>query len=393
MDVLSLMFLVVGTLVTLLGILKVTKNNQVVSVLGIAILLFGVFGAVGFIDYSGLTGQTSVKGLTGAPQQQFGAPVQAVSSCAANAITSNGFSQAAVLYRNVRNASLGYGAASVSANSNGVLVDSTTTTAGSTASYATMSNIPNCNTGELVATTTTGVGLATSRKLFDVLANKNVVGYDFSQSSAKKYEIRGANYDVINILTRDSSFAAVSSGNSSGQAGQTYAVSATGTADGTAYHVNTSVGSNGAINFYIDMGVNGTSSVTGAFEENDGIVISYDTGTAAVFSSNSLSLQVDQPAGFSLTKLGKCPDDVDDNRNAEACWTTPSLESGVLYRIRGTLTADNGDPLASNTKPLICFDDRVFFRDSTGNVVYQSFATSGGTNQGVGGTCLQFVMS
>lgn len=389
-DTVSIILLVVGVIFLFLSIIKSFGNKStLVGVVGLFVLLFGVLGISGMVNFGGLT-QTG--GFTGAPSQQFGAPVQPASICAANAITSNGLSQAAVLYRNVRNSSLAYGAAAVSANSNGQLVDSTTTTSGSSASYATMSNIPNCNTGELVATVTTGVGLAPSRKLFDVLKSENAAGYDFSQSSAKKYEIRGANYDVINILARDSTLVAASSGNNSQLSGATYAVSGTGTADGTAFYTNTSVGSKGSINFYLDVQVNGTSAVAGAFEENDGIIISYDTATASVFSSSSLSLQIDQPAGFSLTKLSSCPQDILNNRNSEACWSTPSLETGVLYRIRGTLTADNGDPVGSGTAPLICFDDKVFYRDTGGNVVYGAWS-SGGTNQGIGGTCLRFTMS
>ena len=389
MDILSTILLVVGGVLLLLGILKAVKASQLVAIIGVVLLAFGALGALNVIDFSRV-GQTQLQPqpFTVSQQQQL---QPQPSSCLPQAITSNGKSQADLLYRNIENASLGYLAASVSANSAGQLIDSGTTTAGSTASYVSLSNIPNCNSGELIATVTTGIGTAASRKLYDVSKGQAVAGYSFNDVSVKKYELRGSGTDVANILARDSSLAAASNGYINGSTSiLTYEVSGTGTADGTAYYTNTSLASRGSINFYLDYKVNGSSTSLGAFEEPDGTMISYDTGTAARFSPNSLVLQSDT-AGWSLTKLGSCPNDITNNRNTEACWSAPSMKAGTLYRIKGTITADLGDPIASDTKPSIYIDDKVFFRDTDGTIKYQSFSTSG-TNQGVGGTILTFVM-
>lgn len=399
-DVLSVVLLAIGIVLGFLALLNVfAKASRLVGVVSIFVILIGGAGMAGIVDFSGLTGDardTQTQGFTGGGFQQSQPP--ASSSCSVNAITSNGKSQADVLYRNVENSTgIGYLTGTVSANSNGAFIDSATTNAGgSGTSYVSMSSIPNCGKGELVGTVTTGVGFASSRKVYDVEKGVSVSGYDFTDKAVHKYEVRGGSGDVINILARTSALAEGSSGLVNGSVGDEWpldnAVSGTGTADGTAYFLNTSLGARGSINFYIDLKVNGSSSVFGAYEEPDGVVISYDTGTAAKFSSNSLSL-VSDTAGFSLTKLATCPNDIKDNRNTEACWSAPSMKTGVLYRIRGTIVSDNGDIIPSDTAPIIYFDDKVFFRDTSGSIVYQSFSSSGGTNQGVGGTALRFVMS
>ena len=397
MDVITGALLFFGLVLLLLGIFKATKNSQVVAIVGIIMFLIGGISYIGLINFGGFGGG-AVKPFTGAQSGQFIAPPHdsSVSECSINAVTSNGKSQADILIRNVENASLGYLTGTVSANSGGAFIDSVTANAGSSASYASMSNIPNCAKGELVVTLTTGTGLASSKRLRDVEKNQLVSGYDFNDRSVHKYEILSASTDVANLLARTSTLTGSSNGNVNGTEAAT-AISGTGTVDGSAYYANTSLGSKGTINFYIDVQVNGTSSVHGQYDEADGVVISYDTGTAARFSRDSLSLQVDQPAGFSLNKVsasgGGCGlNDVVTNRNVEACWSVPTMKSGALYRIRGTLTADLGDPLSSDTAPRICFDDRVSFRDTDGSVKYQSFSTSG-TNQGVGGNCLIFVLA
>lgn len=392
MDVLSLILLVLGIVLALLAFLNAfAKASKVVGVVGVALLIFGILGAIGTIDFSGVGGGQS---FTSAPQQQFGAPLPQTGGCLPQAFTSNGLSQADVLYRNAENTTgIGYLAASISANAGGSFIASTTTNAGgSGTSYVSMSTIPNCGAGELIATVTTGTGAAASRKVTDVEKRIAVAGYDFTDKAAHKYEIVGASSDVVNIQARDNALAAASSANSSGSsATPDMAISGTGTADGTAYFDNTSLGSKGSINFYIDIKVNGTASVFGAYEEPDGVIISYDTETASVFTSNSLDLQSDV-SGWSLTKLGSCPADIVSNRNVEACWSAPSMKAGKLYRVKGTLVADGGDATVESN-PAIWIDDKVFFRDIDGQIKYQSFSSSGGTNQGVGGTSLQFVLS
>lgn len=396
-DVLSIILLVVGILLLFLALIKSFGNKStLVGVVGLVVLIFGGLGFMGAIDFSALGGGAAAPAFTAS---QITTPQQSVSSsCSPNAITSSGKSQADVLARNTENSTgIGYLTGSVSANANGAFIDSVTTNAGgSGTAYASMSNIPNCGKGELVGTVTTGIGFASSRKAYDVEKGQAVAGYDFTDKAVHKYELRTASGDVVNILARSSSFGEASSGIANGSVGDEWGlestVSGTGTADGTAYYINTSIGSKGSINFYLDLKTNGSSSVFGAYEEPDSVVVSYDTGTASKFSSNSLSL-ISDTAGWSLTKMASCPNDIKDNRNTEACWSAPSMKAGTLYRIRGTIVADNGDPAASDTKPSIYFDDKVFFRDTDGNIKYQSFSSSGGTNQGVGGTQLLFVMS
>jgi len=397
-DVVSVILLILGLVLGFLALLNVfAKASRLVGVVGIFLIALGGLGMGGFIDYTGMVEQSQTQGFTGTGFQQQPAQV-APSSCSPNAITSTGKSQADVLARNIENSTgIGYLTGAVSANANGAFIDSVTTNAGgSGTSYASMSNVPNCGKGELVGTVTTGIGFASSRKVFDVEKGTAVAGYDFTDKAVHKYELRTASGDVLNILARSSSYAEASSGIANGSVGDEWglesAVSGTGTADGTAYYTNTSIGAKGSINFYIDAKVNGSSSVFGAYEEPDSVIVSYDTGTAAKFSSNSLSL-ISDTAGWSLNKLATCPNDIKDNRNTEACWSAPSMKAGVLYRIRGTIVGDNGDVVASDTKPEIWFDDKVFFRDTDGSIKYQSFSSSGGTNQGVGGTSLEFVMS
>lgn len=400
-DTLSLILLIVGIVALLWGIFAASKNKTAVSLIGLVVLVFGLLGAFGAIDFGRITQQPQAQVFTGvSPPVQSGVSSQ----CSANAITSNGKSQADILYRNVENSTgIGYLTGTVSANVNGAFIDSATTNAGgSGTSYVSMSNIPNCGKGELVGTVTTGTGFASSRKVFDIEKGQLVAGYDFSNQAVHKYEVRGASADVVSIVCYDSALNPASNGQINGSVDTSLAIGAasaesaekisgTGTADGTAYFKNTSLGSKGSINFYCDLEVNGTSSVFGAYDEPDAVVISYDTGTAAKFSSNSLNLVGDQ--AISLNKLGTCPSDIKDNRNVEACWTANNLKPGVLYRIRGTLVGDNGDVVASDTAPSIYIDDKVFFRDTDSNIKYQSFSSSGGTNQGVGGTKLQFVLS
>lgn len=390
MDFLTTLFLVGGIILLILGIFKVVKASQSVAIVGLVLLLVGGLSALNVFNFSqmGIQGQFSA-----AFQPQFEPSQQSdVSACSANAITSNGKSQADILIRNIENASLGYLAGTVSANSGGALIDSVSANSGASASYASMSNIPNCGAGELIVAVTTGTGLASSKRVRDVEANQIVSGYSFKDKAVHKYELLSASGDVVNIQARDSTLAARSNGNVNGSSESSYAISGTGTADGTAYYLNTSLGAKGSINFYVDVQVNGTSSVFGQYDESDGVIISYDTGTASRFSPSSLSLQIDQPSGFGLTKLSNCPSDVVNNRNVEACWIAPTMKAGVLYRIRGTLTADLGDPAPTDTAPSIFIDDKVSFRDTDGNIKYGYFSTSG-TNQGVGGTQLKFVLT
>ena len=149
--------------------------------------------------------------------------------------------------------------------------------------------------------------------------------------------------------------------------------------------------SGGSINGYLDYTVNGTASVYGTYEASDGALFSYDSATASVFSRESFSLS-DQ-TGINLKELISCPATITANRNAEKCWSARTLKgTDGEIRTKFQLKADLADPVVSTTKPLLCLDDKVYFRDTNGKIAYDFFSSSG-TNQGTGGTCVQFVGS
>ena len=385
--------LLAGILLILYGLIKGGKK-QMVALLGLGVLVFGLFGALGYIDLGGMAKPS---------QQSFTTTVvtseaAATTDCRARGLTSDANGRIGVLYKNVENSTGdGYIAATFSTNNNlGQRVDGSTTNAGASGTaYVVLSNTPLCTKGSLVATITTGTGVASSRKVTDVSRGIDSNEYNLIDDASKQYIIKGASLDVVSVLARTTAFAEYSSYSANGSVGDEVAaqtapsVSGTGTADGTAFVSNTSVLAKGSVNFYVDLTVNGTTAVFGSFDELDGTLVSYDSGTAAKFSSSSLDLQSDT-AGWALTKLGTCPNDVKDNRNVEACWSAPTMKSGKLYRVKGTITADGGDPLVSDTMPRIFFDDKVIFRDVDGIVKYQFYSSSGGTNQGVGGTELRF---
>lgn len=413
MDVLSIVLLVVGLVVLVLGILKVTKGSQIVALIGVVLLVFGGLGAWGVIDYTKLTGSTQTnqqnqnqQSFTGVYQTPAQQPQPASPSCAAQAITSNGKSQADVLYQNIENGTgLGFLPASLSANfggdgvtSFGTLIDSATANAGGAGTaYVSMSNIPNCGTGNLLAVVSSGAGQASSRQLVDAEKGQAVSGYNFADKAVHKYIIQGASADVLSIDASDFSNTVSSSWLANGSVGAEVAkdsqghtfVSAAGTSDGTAYFKNTTLNVRGTINFYVHAQVNGTATVFGAYNEPDGVVISYTTTTASNrYSPNSMTL-FSNTAGWSLTKMATCPTGITNNRQAVACWSAPTMKAGILYEIKGTLTADVGDPIPSDYFPRITFDNKQFFREIDNSIKYGTY-NGGGTHQGVGGTVLIF---
>lgn len=283
-----------------------------------------------------------------------------------------------VVYRNAENSSLGYLAASVTAEVNGESQASGTTTSGATLSYLAL-NVPPCQSGKLYSlASTTEASTILDYNSFELTSN---------------YEIKGAATNVVSVLARDSTLSARSSGNSSfGLSGDTYAVSGTGATDGNAYYRNTSFSSGSSLNFYLDYTVNGSNGVYGALVDGqpagDGVVLSFDAVDSAVWSSNALTLASDT-AGIVISKI-ICPQTISANRNAEACWKLRTIKtSDGEVRLRGTLKADLGDPQLSGDNPVLCMDENVYFRDDDGDVKYGTH-TSSGTNNGLGGICLTF---
>ena len=278
--------------------------------------------------------------------------------------------------RNSENATLAYLGASITAESNDkTTLDSATATGGATLSYTTL-NVEPCQQGMVYVLATSGVGIASARIPFDSF------GLTFTET------IDGASSNVISVQGRSSSLATASSGlaNSTTTDPQ-FAVSGATTSDGTAYFTNTTLGAGGTINGYLDWTVNGTATVFGTVGADDGVVFSYDSGTASVFSQNSFSFS-DQ-FGMNLREA-PCSTTITANRNAEKCWAARTLkQTDGEMRTKFTLKADNADPGVSTTAPRLCIDDKVYFRDTNGKVAYDFFSSSG-VGQGAGGTCIVF---
>lgn len=285
-----------------------------------------------------------------------------------------------LVYRNSQNSSLAYLAASVTAEVNGESQDSGTTTAGASLSYLAL-NVPPCQTGKVYSLASTGQA-------------SSVIDYS-SYELTSNYEILGASADVIAIQARDSTLAKASSveANGSSTSAHEQAVSGSGTTDGNAYFTNTSFASGGSLNFYLDYTVNGSTTAYGAMingqPASDGVILSFDSVDASKWSENALTLTSDT-AGVTLRRTA-CPSSISANRNAEICWETRTLKAtdGEI-RLRGTLKADLGDPVGGDS-PKLCIDDKEFFRDTDGDVKYEAF-DSAGTNKGLAGTCLTFVV-
>lgn len=381
--------MVLGTTLSLAGILilagigfaifrligKPKKKDSVTTAAVVLILAGFVFGGTAVIDeITSLAGRIAPAAITGA-EAQLPSPVTGL-ICDRQ---TDGTNTVNLVYRNAENSSLAYMAASVTAEVNGESQASGTTTKGVTLSYLAL-NVPPCQSGKVYSLESTGVA-------------SSVIDYN-SFELTSNYEILGAAAGVIAIQGRDSTFTAASNWNSSG-GGSATAVSGAGAIDGNAYYTNTTLASGGSLNFYLDLTVNGTTTAFGAMingqPASDGVIISFDTVDAAVFSTNSLTLSSDT-AGITLKKVA-CPSSVSANRNAEICWETRTLLStdGEI-RLRGTLKADLGDPTETGDSPVLVFDDRSYFRDTDGDVKYDAF-DSAGSNKGLGAIRLTFVMA
>ena len=286
-----------------------------------------------------------------------------------------------VAIRNKENSSnLGYIASSLSANDGSTTLQTGTTTAGASLTYSTLS-VEGCKDVQLYGLATSGVGSASFKASTDTF------------EPSRQLELNGAGQNVVNVLVVDKNGGRFSSSqiNGSTEVGEN-AVSGAGTSDGTAYTTNTTLGQDGSIsNMRVDYALNGTSAVFGAYEATDGTIFSYDANDNTKFSPSSLSLQ--DKSGIGLTQLSSCPATITANRQAEKCWSARTLKvSDGTVSIGATLKADLGNPTATGDNPKLCLDDKVYFRDTNGQIAYDYF-NSAGTQQGVGGTCVEFVVN
>ena len=323
-----------------------------------------------------------------APEQQVETKLVGGEVCR---VQSDGSNSQDVAIRNKENSSLAYLTSTVSAEpplgSGKTTFDTATTTSGASLSYVTL-NVPGCEKGTMYVLGTSGVGVASSSAPFS------------SFQEVVKNEILSANSNVLSVIGRTSALAGASNGQVNGSVNTALGtgdaspespdlISGAGANDGTAYFQNTSLASGGSVNGYLDYSVNGTASVHGAYQASDGVLFSYDSGTASVYSANSFSFQ--DLAGIGLIEA-TCPNSITANRNAEKCWSARTLKgTDGEIRTKFKLTADLADPVASNTAPILCVDDKVYFRDTNGKIAYDFFSSSG-TNQGTGGTCVRFVV-
>ena len=297
--------------------------------------------------------------------------------------------------RNVENASsLGYLSVPVAAESGGNTLATGTTTGGASLSYTNL-NVKPCSLGSIYILGDNAVGVSSGRMVFDAFDTES------------EYQILGASSDVLALQAYDIQGNTRSSGltNGSNTQGDSF-ISGAGTTTGNAYYRNTTLATGGSIKGQIGLDVNGTSTVfgnygttvlnpeTGEYDKvvlaNDGVIASFDAVDGAIFSSEAYTLtQIDDVGLSGVT----CPASITANRNADKCWKMRTLKaSDGEVLLKSQLTADSGDPTSSGDNPVVCFDDKQYFRGTDGKVKYDFFS-SGGTNQGVAGICLTYVVN
>lgn len=361
--------------------LQVGAGIVMAIVAGIGLNIAGIFGMIGFAP-AAITPTNQIMMPSESSPQSLVESVQQPSSAGGTCtFVQNTNALQTAIYNKENSSNLGYLAGSIAAESDGKTLDTGTTTGGSTLSYLQLDVTP-CKTGMIYVLGTNGVGVASAKKTFS------------SYESESQYVIDSAASDVISILAYDRQGNKKSSGNVSCLTGDStgascYAVSGASTTDGAAYYSNTSLTTGGSIQGQIGLDVNGTTSVYGTYEATDGVMFSFDSVDASKFSVNAFTLsQIDNIGLQQVT----CPASIVANRNAEKCWSSRTLkdtDGEVLLNYQ--LKADVGDPSVTGDSPVLCVDDKQFFRGADGNIKYDFF-NSAGTNQGAAGVCLTFVM-
>ena len=388
-------------LLALIAIFKMSEkkvfgvNKIVVGIIASALLLTSVYqtGLLSGFGYApktfavgdefGTETETEIQTETPTPSLSEPAPKDQPSTggkiCRIQSDGSNSLDSAII---NKQNSTLAYLGASATAIANDdTTLDTATTTGGASLTYVTLS-VPGCQEGNIYVLGTAGVGVASAKAAFS------------SYEEVTKYEIPSANSNVIAVQGRSSALATASGGLTNGSDSSLFgdqAISGVGATDGTAYFRNTSLSAGGSLNGYLDWTVNGTAGVYGAYAQEDGALFSYNSGTASVYSKDSFSFS--DLTGINLKELSSCPSTITANRNAEKCWSARTLKgTDGEIRTKFQLKADLADPGVGTTQPTLCVDDKVYFRDTNGKIAYDFFSSSG-TNQGVGGTCIQFPAS
>jgi len=254
-------------------------------------------------------------------------------------------------------------------------------------------NVKPCALGSIYILGDNAVGTSSGRRVFDAFETQS------------EYQILGAASDVLALQGYDIQGNTRSGGNSNGTDNDGF-ISGAGTTTGNAYYRNTTLATGGSIKGQIGLDVNGTSTVfgnygttilnpeTGEYDivelASDGVIVSFDAVDGAIFSSSAYTLtQIDDVELSAVT----CPASITANRNADKCWKMRTLKASdgeVLLKFQ--LTADSGNPTVTGDAPVVCFDDKHYFRGTDGKVKYDFFS-SGGVNQGVAGICLTYVVN
>ena len=402
------LFGIIGLILAVRG--KEVKFGKLKWVAGIVFVVLSVVGLnmIGTFQMLGLTAGTLAVGTQAVlPPSQIQQPISPqdltqpvsqlpVQACLVCDKQSDGTNTLDVVIRNAENSSqLGYLAGAIAAEVDGKTQDTATSTAGVTLSYTSL-NVPPCKAGTIYVLGTNGVGTASARTAYQ------------SCETVGKFEIEGSGQNVLAIQAYDNQYNTRSNGNVNGSGDATayagYFVSGASTTDGNAYYQNTTLGTGGSIKGFIGLDVNGTSTVFGNYGTTvlnangnptnvlaeDGVIVSYNSVDASIFSDNDYSLtQVDSVSLLEVT----CPNSVRANRDAERCWQMRTLkDTDGEVQLKFQLKASLGNPTATGDNPKVCFDDKVYFRGADGNVKYDFF-NSGGTNQGVAGICLTWVVA
>ena len=398
---------IVGFILVIRG--QEVKFGKLKWIAGFIFIVLSVVGLnmIGTFQMLGFGGALAVVPQAVIPSSQIGTPsspqdlTQPVSDLQAQVCTvcdkqSDGTNGLDTVIRNAENSSqLGYLAGSIAAELNGITQDTSTSTAGVALSYTSL-NVPPCKAGTIYVLGTNGVGTASGR-----------IAYQ-SCETVSKYEIQGAGQDVLAIQAYDNQLNAKSNGNVNGSGDGTtyngYFVSGASTTDGNAYYQNTTLSTGGSIKGFLGLDVNGTTTVFGNYGTTvigadgtpknqlatDGIMISYNSVDASIFSDVDYTLSQVDNVGLSEVP---CPNSVRANRDAERCWSMRTLkDTDGEVQLKFQLKASLGNPTETGDAPKVCFDDKVYFRGADGNIKYDFF-NAGGTNQGVAGICLTYVMA
>ena len=292
---------------------------------------------------------------------------------------SDGTNTLDIVIRNKENvSSLGYLSGSAAAEVGDLTQDTATTTGGASLSYTAL-NVPPCKSGTIYVLGTNGVGVASAKMAFS------------SFETVSKYEMLSAGNDVVAVQAYDRQSNTESSGiaNGSNTLGD-YFVSGAGTTGGNAYVRNTTLGTGGSKQGFVVYNVNGTQAVFGTYGATDGVILSFDSVDGAIFSKTALGLSEVDEVG--LTEV-TCPQSVAANRNADRCWSAQTFKDteGDIW-LKYQLQSDLGNPTETGDNPVLCIDDKAYFRGADGNVKYD-FYSEGGTNQGAASVCVNWVVA